>query len=92
MIPNTITNVKTVVAAAYILLIACGRGDMVVNWNIGCVQLNVGDVRMNVENKIRETGNPDRVSQQAEDIIGKLFPVPQGLPPTSSNSPTKSAH
>ena len=56
--------------------------DVIVDWSSRCVRSNVGDSRMNVEDEEREIGNSDRARQQAEDILGELFVVPPGLPPT----------
>jgi hypothetical protein len=64
------------------VVIPCNSEDVLVDCSSGCVQSNVGDTRLNVGDKIMDIGsNSDRTRQQAEDVLGKLFVVPPGLPP-----------
>ena len=49
--------------------------ELVVDWSSGVVETNVG------EGIITEESTTDRSRQQAEELLGKLFELPEGLPP-----------
>ena len=54
--------------------------QLVVDWSSGVVKTNIGE-RILPEESARGGTTTDRSRQQAEELLGKLFELPEGLPP-----------
>ena len=64
------------------VLVPYDNDDVVVDWSSRRIETNVGDSRIQMTaNPTGVLGDSDRARQQAEDMLGRLFVVPKGLPP-----------